>query len=256
MMSRPEKIVAICQPNFLPWLGYFEMGHRAHVYVMLDDAQYPRREWVNRNKILNSSPSGWMWLTVPLKKAPQTILINEVEVSDEASWASTMLKSLSHVYGRAPFFSLYYDELAGLLARPWQYLVDLNLELVRWFYGTLGIPDNLEMSSGLKVELTRDDKLVEICERLEATIYLANNGSKGYIDPSKFHRRGIGFVFQDYQHPTYTVNWYQFVPYLSALDLLFWHGPDALSIILGGRDQNWRERVTYGSGSISVLGEG
>ncbi|MBI5571091.1 MAG: WbqC family protein [Desulfomonile tiedjei] len=255
MMPDPEKVVAICQPNFLPWLGYFEMGHRADVYVMLDDVQYPRREWVNRNKILSGSPPGWMWLTVPLKKSSQTIAINKVEVSDEAPWASTMLKSLRHVYGRAPFFSMYYDELAALLARPWQYLVDFNLGLIRWFCGKMGIHDNLALSSHLNVQLARDDKLVEICERLGATIYLANNGSKGYIDPSKFHHRGIGFVFQDYQHPTYAVNGYQFVPYLSALDLLFWHGPDALSIILSGRDPNWRERVTYGSRSVSVVGE-
>lgn len=250
-----EKIVAICQPNFLPWLGYFEMGHRAHVYVMLDDVQYTKNEWINRNKILNRSPSGWMWLTVPVKKAPLATLIREVEIDNSIPWAPKMLKSVKHIYGHSPFFSSYYERLASVLEQPRRYLAELNFATIRVLYGALGLKENVVLSSSFGIPLRRDDKVVEICERLEATIYLANNGSKGYIDPSKFHRRGIGFVFQDYQHPTYTVNGYQFVPYLSALDLLFWHGPNALSIILSGRDPNWRERVTYGSRSVSVVGE-
>tara|TARA_B100001964_G_C13847871_1_gene428797 strand:+ start:176 stop:439 length:264 start_codon:yes stop_codon:yes gene_type:complete len=63
-----EKVVAICQPNFMPWLGYFEMGHRADVYVMLDDVQYIKREWINRNRVLNRSDEGWQWINVPLYK--------------------------------------------------------------------------------------------------------------------------------------------------------------------------------------------
>jgi hypothetical protein len=67
MVNMP-KVVAICQPNFLPWSGYFEMGYRADVFVMFDDVQYVKREWVNRNKVLSNNTDGWQWLIVPLKK--------------------------------------------------------------------------------------------------------------------------------------------------------------------------------------------
>ena len=240
-----EKVVAICQPNFLPWIGYFEMGHRADVYVMLDDVQYVRREWVNRNKILSRSDQGWQWVVVPLKKKKRESMINEMEIQNSERWSEKILNTLHHVYGKAPFYNMYIENLSMILSKECCLLVDYNIAIIKMVYNILGIKNNLVLSSELDISSKRDDKLTDICEHLGASIYLANNGSKPYIDQAKFYQKNICFVFQDYDHPIYSVQQYTFVPYLSVIDVLFWYGPDALEIILQGRKQNWIEENTF-----------
>ena len=211
------------------------MGHRTDVYVMLDDVQYVRREWVNRNKILSRSSQGWQWIVVPLKKKKRESMINEMEVQNSERWSEKILNTLHHVYSKAPFYDMYIEHLSVTLSKEWCLLVDLNIAIIRMFYKILGINDNLVLSSELDISSKRDDKLADICEHFGASIYLANNGSKPYIDPSKFYQKNICFSFQDYVHPIYTVKQYDFVPNLSVVDLLFWHGHGALDIILKGR---------------------
>lgn len=240
------KIVSICQPNFLPWLGYFEMGHRADIYVMLDDVQYIKGEWVNRNKILNPTNQGWQWITVPLKKRKLESLINEMEIQNQLRWGKKMFKTFQQIYSKAPYYDEHIQAIRDVLSTEWYMLVDLNVSIIRMLYRILGIENNLILSSDLAVKSRRTQKLADICERLGASIFLANNGSKPYVDPSKFHERNIGFVFQDYQHPEYCVQGYNFVPYLSVIDLIFWHGPEALDIILKERKENWMDEITYG----------
>jgi hypothetical protein len=238
-----EKVVAICQPNFMPWLGYFEMGHRADVYVMLDDVQYIKQEWINRNRVLNRSDEGWQWINVPLYKKKQKTLINEIEIQNSECWSKKILKTLHHVYSKAPFYSQNIELFEDILSREWLKLLDLNIEIIKLFYSILGMKDNLLLSSELSTATRKDNKLADICEKLGATIYLANNGSKPYIDSSKFYKRGLGFIFQDYQHPVYSVGSFKFTPYLSVIDLVFWHGPASLEIILKGRKKNWKDDV-------------
>ncbi len=238
-------VVAICQPNFLPWLGYLEMAERADVFVMLDDVVFIRREWVNRNRILSAKKEGWGWLTVPVRSEWGTTHINAVEIKQGQGFPQKMLESVRHTYSRAPFFSVYFPKLAEILDKPWERLLDLNLATIRFLMDAMLIPDKLVLSSSLGIESKRDDKLADICERLGASVYLANNGSKSYIQPEKFQSRGIGFAFQDYTHPTYEVPGCDFVPYLSAIDALFWHGPAAAGVMRSGRKSSWRDRVEF-----------
>ncbi len=229
----------------MPWLGYFEMAHRAHVFVMLDDVQYIRREWINRNKILSASEEGWQWIVIPVKKHKQESLISEIEICNSENWHESILKTIHFVYARSPYYHNYIKQVREILMVTWHRLVDLNIAVIRMFYSILGIKDNLKLSSEFNFKSKKDDRLVDICTYLDANIYLANNGSKPYIDISKFYRKNIGFIYQDYQHPEYLVKRYKFVPYLSVLDLLFWHGPDSLEIILKGRKKDWKNEITY-----------
>jgi hypothetical protein len=237
------KVVAICQPNFMPWLGYFEMGHRADVYVMLDDVQFMKREWANRNKIMSSSVNGWQLIVVPLKKNKQECFINEMEIYNDGNWNEKMIKTLHHVYCKSPFYNEYIGPIVSVLSKNWFMLVDLNVAIIRAIYEMLNIEDNIVMSSELDVGFKRDDKLVRLCEKLNASTYLANNGSKPYINNSKFFKNDIGFVFQDYQHPHYFTGKNNFQPFLSVIDLIFWNGAESLSIVLKGRKKNWEEDI-------------
>ena len=230
-----EKIVAICQPNFLPWLGYFEMAERADVFVMLDDVQYVRREWMNRNRIACPSEQGWQWIVVQLEKHARCTAINEVKPVRDGLWQQKVFKQLEYAYGKAPFFDQYYPSLQVLLSQPWENLAQLNIATIEWAYAALNMPLNLLRSSELGISGRKDTRLLAICEHFGASRYLANDGSKPYIDPEKFTKHGINFDFQSYRPPAYTVGQGRFCPALSIIDLLFWHGPRALGILLQGR---------------------
>jgi hypothetical protein len=155
------------------------------------------------------------------------------------------MKTIEHMYAKAPYFTENAEPLRHILLQRHPRLVDLNMAVLRAMYRQLGITDNLIMASALDVAGTRDDKLAAICEKLRASVYLANNGSQSYITPAKFTERKIGFIFQDYEHPVYATGPYPFQPYLSALDLLFWHGPASLDIILRGRAADWQTAIRW-----------
>lgn len=226
-------------------MGFFEMGERVDVFVMLDDVQYIQREWVNRNKILTLNLSESQWITVPLKKSGRSTLINDKELTEDIKWKKKLGETIRHVYRQAPFFSLYFNQINELLNEQWSSLLDLNLALIRLIYSFLDMQDNLHLSSAYKIITTKDNKLADICNVLKADIYLANNGSKPYINQNIFLRRGIGFVFQDYDHPSYSQAKHTFVSHLSVIDVLFWHGKNAKEIILHGRHPDWLQNVTY-----------
>ncbi len=241
------RVVAACQPNFLPWLGYLEMADRADAFVMLDDAQYVRREWMNRNRVASQSAEGWAWLRVPVRRCARDTPLCEVEIDAGAPWAARACAQLRAAYAEAPAFARWYPRVEALLARPWQRLVDLNLASIRFLAEAFGVADNLVLASSLGVPGRRDERLAAICEAVDADVYLANEGSRPYIQPARFWRRGIGFVFQDYRHPTYSTGERAFVSHLCALDALFWHGEGARSLLRAGRDPAWRARVSTGS---------
>ena len=166
-----------------------------------------------------------------------------MKIYNEGKWIEKIVRTLYLVYVKAPFYKLYIGMLEKVFYEKYDRLVGLNVSLIRVLYRILGMEDNLILSSDLGVKLARDDKLNEICVKLEATVYLANNGSKPYINQSKFQKKNIGFVFQDYEHPVYDARLYNFHKYLSVLDPIFWHGPKSLEIILKGRNNNWKEGI-------------
>lgn len=229
----------------MPWAGYFEMAHRADVFVMLDDVQFVRSWWTNRNRIRKREAPNWQWVTAQVHHAPQKSLINSIKLTYEKRWRNRIVESLRRMYGRSPYFKTYSDDISDTLLTDFDRLADLNLAIIRLFLSLLGIQDRLLQSSTLPTEGTRDEKLAKICQELNADIYLANNGAKSYIEPEKFHRRDIGFVFQDYEHPTYDQGGAPFISHLSVVDLLFWHGPAAREILLQGRPKDWLDGVNY-----------
>src|SRR5207237_846973 len=116
--------VAILQPGYLPWLGYFDQVALADVFVLFDDVQYVRHSWRNRNRILNLQAESWQWLTVPVR-GNYKAAIRDVQIAD-ASWVRQHLRAISLTYRRAEFFDFCYPVLEQYLtAKTWKSLLDL-----------------------------------------------------------------------------------------------------------------------------------
>jgi hypothetical protein len=217
----------------LPWLGYFDKIRRADTFVLLDNVQFKKNEWQNRNKI--KTAQGWQWLTVPVTyKYPQ--LINEVEINNTVKWQHKQRQALSTNYRRAP----YYDYLEGLLEEvfsgSWKWISELNIEVVRRLAQVLGIDTPVFVASDLgELPSDPDDRLIALTKHFGADTYLAGGGGKDYMNLDKYTEHGIKVMFQDYQHPVYEQLFGPFEPFMSIIDLVLNHGFKSLNILRGNK---------------------
>lgn len=224
------KLLSAHQPQYLPWLGFFDKVARADVFVLLDDVQFKKNEWQNRNRI--KGPSGPQWLTVPVRhRFPQTIA--EVEIAPPPSWSRKHQQALRTNYGKAPFFDAEMPLFAELLEASWDHLAPLNVEIIRRLTQRLGIGTELRLSSEVPV---RDDptlRLVDLCRELGADAYLSGSGGD-YLDEQAFDAAGIEVAVQSYDHPRYPQLHGDFEPFLSIVDLLMNCGDDSLATLRRG----------------------
>jgi hypothetical protein len=222
------------------------MAYRVDVFVMLDDVISSKSTgWVNRNRIRSNCERGWSWITVPIQRNTTSLEISEVCISENTRWKQKVLASLTQTYGKAPRFPDYFPSIKEMLESSEYKIADLNIRLIQQILRWLAINTELVRSSELGVEGSKEEKLVALCQRLDAKIYVANNGSQPYIEKNKFTDEGVGFVFQDYEHPTYNQGARQFLSHMSVLDLLFSYGEEAREVILTGQPASWEDSVLW-----------
>lgn len=226
--------VAIHQPQYLPWLGYFDKMDQADCFVLLDDVQFTKNEWQNRNRI--KAAADWQWLTVPvLHRFPQRI--NEVRINQADPWSRKHLRTLVSNYTSAPFFNLHRPFFEEIYAREWTLLLDLNLVAITYLVEALGIRTKLVLASSLPVPagVEATERLIAICRAVGGDTYLSGVGGRGYLDLALFEEAAIQIVFQAFHTRPYPQRFGAFVPDLSAVDLLFNCDSDSLRIIREGR---------------------
>lgn len=224
-------IAAIHQPNFIPWIGYFYKMLKCRRFVFLDDVQYIRRGFTGRVKI--KTPQGEKWLTVPVKKKGRYHqLVSEVELESGDIWKKKILGTLQSSYGKTPYFKTYFPEFETILQKDHRSLVELNIQLIQWLAQAFEINTPMVKSSELEgITGQSSERLVSICKAVGATRYLSGFGGQKYQEEEIFKANGIELVVYDFKHPEYTQLWGQFIPGLSAIDLLFNCGPQSVKIL-------------------------
>lgn len=231
--NRTAPTVVVLQPGYLPWLGFFDQLHRADVFVYYDDVQYDKHGWRNRNRI--KTQNGPMWLTVPVRHGEQGLpRICDVEIESGTPWARKHVASLWQAYARAPFLHRYMPPLEELLHRAWERLVDLDIACVDLMAEWFGLRRTIERSSMLGIGGERSERLLNICRHFGAAKYVSGDAAQSYLDVPLFERHGIAVEWQRFVHPTYPQLHGQFVPSLSAVDLLLNCGDEAPLIAFGG----------------------
>ncbi|MBM4065593.1 MAG: WbqC family protein [Planctomycetes bacterium] len=225
-------IVAIHQPQYLPWIGYFDKLDRADVFVLLDNVQYKKNEWQNRNRIRTSQ--GWQWITVPvLYHYPEKI--DAVKINNTTDWRRKHLNALVYNYSKAPFFEehrLFFEETFSC---HWENLVEINVHILQYLNRALGINKEIVLASSLALREEPTERLVDICKHVQADTYLSGKDGAKYMNSDTFARANIQVTFQDFHHPLYPQLYEPFEPFMSIVDLLFNHGRNSLEII---RSQN------------------
>lgn len=226
-------IVAIHQPQYLPWVPYFDKMDACELFIHLDTVQFQRRGVQNRNQILG--PDGPLWLTVPVSASRET-LIQDVGVA-ENPWQHAHVRSIETSYQRAPFYKDYAPELLDLLSRKWERLADLNIATTEFLMKALGITTRCVKASELVVSGAKQDLILDICIACQAATYLSGSGARAYQTPAEFSARGIKLLYQNYESQPYAQRFggEEFSAGLSALDLIFNMGPGSRELLLAGR---------------------
>jgi hypothetical protein len=232
------------QPGYLPWSGFFDQIDRSDVFVLYDDLPYAKDSWRNRNRV--RTPQGCCWLTVPVvNEGRSRKTIREIEISNARDWRRAHWRTIKNHYAGAPHFADHEEFFGRLYEKPWRYLVDLDLEIIFYLVGVLGIKTRMLLSSeeGLEREYLRTreggkdptGRMVFMCRRLGADRFLEGARGRSFMEAERSGRVGITLEFHDYQHPRYRQLFRPFIPYLSAIDLLFNHGPASGDILTGRR---------------------
>ncbi len=233
-MPSERRVLAVLQPGYLPWLGYFDQMNRSDIFVHYDDVQYDKHGWRNRNRV-KSTQGEPHWLSVPvLHSGKDWPRVMDVEIDQRSNWAKKHLGTLRQFYGKAPYFKQYFGELEGVLSQPFTRLVDLNLALTSRLSSLLGLSRRTERASELGIPGEKSERLIALCQHYQATHYLTGDAARDYLDVEAFARVGVKVVWQEYRHPEYPQGAPPFVPYLSIVDLLLNCGPESLRILAAG----------------------
>ena len=235
--------IAAHQPNFLPWLGFFDKVRKADRFIYMDAVFLTRKSTTHRVKIL--APEGPKWLSLPVRHTgSEELRIVDAELADDPRTFQKLVNLLRQSYGSTPGWKAHGEEVVERLRKPGRSMVDLNLDLIGILAGALDISlDHCVRQSELKSTGSKSVLLAGLVGQLGGTEYLSGGFPQGheysagtaadYNDDDLFLRNGITIRYQCFSPPTYRQGGDNFAPGLSALDAIMWLGADQAQCLLG-----------------------
>jgi len=224
-----KRIMSAHQPNFMPYLGFFDKMEKSDIFVIRDEVQFVERDWHHRNSIRiggedgNGNPQS-KWLTVPIKKESENIkdivIKNDVKYKN-VPWNVYMIRQIKSNYEKTPYFKQYFPRLEEILLSKKQKLIDLNMEIINFLMEAFDIRTDVLYASSLngnKYNATVD--LINLCKATGSNIYLSG-AAKRRLEEELFQKEGIEVLVQDFKHPVYQQRYPGFLPNMSAIDALF-----------------------------------
>jgi len=222
-----DRVAAVHQPNFIPWLGFFYKLAHADTFILLDSVQLGSvGSYTNRVGV--RSTEGAKWLTIPVKHHFGQ-LIKDVAIAETEPWRAKHLGILRMCYGKYPFF----DEVFPLVEKWYgetqgDSLLAFNESIIRSVAELLSLHTEIVRSSTLGCMGAKADLILCLARSVGASVYLSGQGGANYQDEREFERAGIELRYSDFVHPAYQQRQLPFIPGLSILDMLFSCGPTAV----------------------------
>ena len=227
-------IISIHQPNYLPWMGFFDKIARSDIFVIFDNIQFPRGKQHFGHRNLIKTDGEPKWLTVPLNGKSELKNFNEIEINHNG-WNDNHLNLIKNFYRKSKYFNVYYGDLESILKVNHKTLSDLNSALIKYFLNVMDIKTQLVFCSEIcPNEVSGGDRIMYLLKKLNATKYISGTGpgSMRYINEQEFKDNNIELIWQHYNHPKYTQLYGDFKQYMCIIDLLFNEGTNSKNIIL------------------------
>ncbi len=231
--------LGIIQSSYIPWKGYFDIIHDVDVFIFLDNVQFTKQDWRNRNKVKTND--GAKWLSVPVKASKHHMgqQIHEVIVDSSNSWQKKHFNTFQMSYAKAKYYADYKYLIEDFyLDKKWESLSEMNIYMIRKICDVFGVTAEFYNSKDFDFDGTKTDKLVNMCKHFGSNYYLSGPAAKDYIEPEKFKDAGIALEYKDYSgYPEYNQLYPPFDHYVTVLDVIFNCGPEAAYHIWGWREQ-------------------
>jgi len=218
-----DKIIAIHQPNFFPWLGYFNKIARCDSFILLNNVQFPKKggTYINRVKILIDRKDSW--ITVPVKRDYHGVkYIKDIEINNATSWQKKMLNTIKINYSKFPYYSEVISIIENLITQPTNSLSEFNINSISKLCEIWGYEQKLILGSNLEYSGNSTNLLISLTKAVNGTAYMCGGGAINYQDDLEFAKAGLNLIYQKFNHPTYSQNNIKsFLPGLSIIDALF-----------------------------------
>lgn len=224
-------IIGIHQPNYIPWIGYFYKIWMSDIFIFLDDAQFEKNGYADRNSI--KTPQGTCYLKVPieLKKGLST-QYNEVRLKDELLWREKQLKTIQMNYKRSPYFSKVYPDIEKLYMCDKKELSTFNIHFIITISKKLNLNTVFKCSSQMDICGSGVNRIIRIVKACGGNIYYSGSGGANYQSSEEYHNEGIELQYTKFAHPQYHQLWSGFKENLSVLDLIFNCGYEQSEVLI------------------------
>ena len=224
--------IAIMQPYFLPYIGYFQLIKAVDKFVLYDDVNYINKGWINRNNLLVNGKA--FLFTVPLKDASQNKLINQIELSDDPKWRPKLLQTVGQSYKKAPYFAQVYPIVERILHNTSPRVTDLIFGSIQEIMQYLAITTDLVRSSAVygNEQLKAQDRIIDICRQENAKLYINPIGGQQLYNYLAFDAEKITLRFIKTNPLVYKQFQNEYVPFLSVLDILMFNSVAEVNALL------------------------
>jgi hypothetical protein len=223
-------IVGIHQPNYLPYIGFFDKLRKSDVFVIYDDAQFTKGDFQQRNRI--RIHHGWKWLTVPIEK--KHIPINQIKIRNDVeiegtTWQEAHFKEIYDNYKKALYYPSFEKDIRRIYEQQYGMLIDVNIKLIEFLMKSFEINTEIVYSSEFGFSSKSTERLVDLVSAIGGDVYLSGPMGKDYLDLRLFKEKNIQVSFQDFRHPVYKQQYDGFEPNMSAIDALLNAGPEVVN---------------------------
>lgn len=218
--------LALMQPYFFPYVGYFDLICNCNRFVVFDEAQYIKQGWINRNRVLHPG-EGWQYVTVPVQKHRSSTRIGQVSIVPDDSWKSKLKARLTHLKSHAPHYAETMDLLDDCLDSDERSISKFNVAIIEKICRFLGIEFNCSYISELGLDLGSGlgpgDWALQLARRLKARNYVNLPGGEDLFDAAAFQKSDIGLCIRKIEPFVYSTGKYVFQENLSIIDVLMWN---------------------------------
>ncbi|GAB0167070.1 WbqC family protein [Lysinibacillus sp. CTST325] len=231
--------VAIMQPYFFPYIGYFSLLQAADMFVILDTVQFQRKSWMKRNKIITFK-GGSTYIKLPVKKAPLNTLINQIVINNEEDWKTALFNQLL-VYKKAPFYNETISLVKSILYEDTKKLVDVNKNILLEISNYLGLNCEIVVFSEMNIKVedvnSADEWALNISKALNATEYINPPGGVSFFNKQKYKDSNIELKFINNKLQQYKQFHFNFIPGLSIIDVMMFNSIEEIHKMLADYDE-------------------
>ncbi len=213
-------IVSIHQPNFFPWMGYFDKINKSDKFVFLTSSLRSKNDkYLTRTKILNNN-SKLQYLSLPLGN--KQIPINQLIMPADHQWKVKVLNIIKESYRSSNHFDEVYDNIEKLIMCEYEYFSDYSINIIRFLISKFNIDTELYVDTDFNQDFgISNQRNIALCKQVGGDIYLSGNGAKVYNDNKLYSENSLELIYQDYVAPTYVQMSNEFISGLSIIDVLF-----------------------------------